>query len=143
MAIPCKWAKKEKEEKLFGYDPMERPYLAKETPITDLESFCKRVDELKACIKSCNGNIDWVSGKLKQDKVADVYGGIWDLLNDEDTKAIDEVLRKRLNAYIEQQKDLIHSCEDELDWLEMKMGVKENTGALHRDYNFDITKDHA
>ena len=74
-----------------------------------------------------------------------VSGGVWELLTEEDSKNIDNIIRKRIRSYISQQKDLIHTCQDELDWLQMKIGMGPCVGKNRFEtgvFNFDPHKDH-
>ena len=121
------------------------PFLEREKPIIDLNSLCDRIKELNKCIDQCKKDIDWAERKLGEDSTINVSGGVWELLTEEDSKNIDNIIKKRIRSYISQQKDLIHTCQDELDWLQMKIGIgpdvgnnRFKTGA----FNFDPHKDH-
>ena len=121
------------------------PFLEREKPITDLNSLCDRIKELNKCIDQCKKDIDWAERKLEEVNVINVSGGIWELLTEEDSKNIDNIIRKRIRSYIGQKKDLIHTCQDELDWLQMKIGMGPGVGKNSFEtgaFNFDPHKDH-
>lgn len=124
--------------------PAPIPFLEREKPITDLNSLCDRIKVLNECIDRCKKDIDWAEYKLRKDSNID-NRVVWELLTEEELKNVDDIIRKRLQSYIGQQKDLIHTCQDELDWLQMKIGMgspvlknKFESG----DFNFDPYKDH-
>ena len=121
------------------------PFLEREKSITDLNSLCDRIKDLNKCIDQCKKDIQWAEYKLRKDSNVDNRVGVWELLTEEELKNVDDIIRKRLQSYIGQQKDLIHTCQDELDWLQMKIGMgssvlknKFESG----DFNFDPYKDH-
>ena len=121
------------------------PFLERKEPITDLNSLCDRIKALNSCIDQCKKDIDWAEYKLRKDSNIDNRVGVWELLTEEELKNVDDIIRKRLQSYIGQQKDLIHTCQDELDWLQVKVGMgssvlknKFESG----DFNFDPYKDH-
>lgn len=125
--------------------PAPIPFLEREKPITDLNSLCDRIKALNKCIDQCKESIDWAENKLKGDGLISASRVVWELLTEEDSKNIDNIIRKRIRSYIGQQKDLIHTCQDELDWLQMKIGMgssvlknKFESG----DFNFDPYKYH-
>lgn len=124
--------------------PAPIPFLEREKPIKDLNSLCDRIKALNECIDRCKKDIDWAEYKLRKDSNID-NRVVWELLTEEELKNVDDIIRKRLQSYIGQQKDLIHTCQDELDWLQMKIGMgspvlknKFESG----DFNFDPHKDH-
>ena len=125
--------------------PAPIPFLERKEPITDLNSLCDRIKALNSCIDQCKKDIQWVEYKLRKDSNIDNRVGVWELLTEEELKNVDDIIRKRLQSYISHQKDLIHTCQDELDWLQMKVGMgssvlknKFESG----DFNFDPCKDH-
>ena len=142
------FGKKEKSSQEIIEDvvsPAPIPFLEREKPITDLNSLCDRIKALNKCIDRCKKDIDWAECKLRKDSNIDNRVGVWELLTEEELKNVDDIIRKRLRSYIGQQKDLIHTCQDELDWLQMKIGMgspvlknKFESG----DFNFDPYKDH-
>ena len=142
------FGKKEKSSQEIIEDvvsPAPIPFLERKEPITDLNSLCDRIKALNSCIDQCKKDIHWAEYKLGKDSNIDNRVGVWELLTEEELKNVDDVIRKRLQSYIGQQKDLIHTCQDELDWLQMKIGmgpgVRKNmfeTGS----FNFDPYKDH-
>lgn len=145
------FGKKEKIEKSSQeiiedvVSPAPIPFLEREKPITDLNSLCDRIKALNNCIDQCKENIPWAEYKLRKNSNIDNRAGVWELLTEEDSKNIDNIIKKRIRSYISQQKDLIHTCQDELDWLQMKIGMgspvlknKFESG----DFNFDPYKDH-
>lgn len=145
------FGKKEKIEKSSQeiiedvVSPAPIPFLEREKPITDLNSLCDRIKALNKCIDRCKKDIDWAEYKLRKDSNIDNRVGVWELLTEGELKNVDDIIRKRLQSYIGQQKDLIHTCQDELDWLQMKIGMgspvlknKFESG----DFNFDPYKDH-
>lgn len=142
------FGKKEKSSQEIIEDvvsPAPIPFLEREKPITDLNSLCDRIKALNKCIDRCKKDIDWAEYKLRKDSNIDNRVGVWELLTEEELKNVDDIIRKRLQSYIGQQKDLIHTCQDELDWLQMKIGMgspvlknKFESG----DFNFDPHKDH-
>lgn len=121
------------------------PFLEREKPITDLNSLCDRIKALNKCIDQSQRDLDWAESKLEDDDLINVSGGVWELLTEEETKAINGVIRYRLEVYVAHQKDLIHTCQDELDWLQMKVGMGPNLGKNMFElgsFNFDPHKDH-
>lgn len=140
------FGKKEKSSQEIIEDvvsPAPIPFLERKEPITDLNSLCDRIKDLNKCIDRCKKDIDWAEYKLRKDSNNRV--GVWELLTEEELKNVDDIIRKRLQSYIGQQKDLIHTCQDELDWLQVKVGMgssvlknKFESG----DFNFDPHKDH-
>ena len=142
------FGKKEKPSQEIIEDvvsPAPIPFLERKEPITDLNSLCDRIKALNNCIDKCKEDIHWAEYKLRKDSNIDNRVGVWELLTEEELKNVDDIIRKRLQSYIDQQKDLIHTCQDELDWLQMKIGMgssvlknKFESG----DFNFDPCKDH-
>ena len=142
------FGKKEKSSQEIIEDvvsPAPIPFLERKEPITDLNSLCDRIKDLNKCIDQCKKDIQWAEYKLRKDSNVDNRVGVWELLTEEELKNVDDIIRKRLQSYIDQQKDLIHTCQDELDWLQMKVGMgssvlknKFESG----DFNFDPHKDH-
>ena len=125
--------------------PTPIPFLEREKPITDLNSLCSRIGELNNCIDRCKREVNWAESKLEDDGLINVSGGVWELLTEEEIKSINDIIRHRLEVYAAHQKDLMHTCQDELDWLQMKIGMgspvlknKFKSG----DFNFDPYKDH-
>lgn len=55
--------------------------------------------------------------------------------------ATKEIITTAINKKISYNNELIHTCEDELDWLENKMRVSQNHPGW-TDYNFNPEKDH-
>ena len=125
--------------------PAPIPFLERKEPITDLNSLCDRIKELNKCIEQCKKDIDWAERKLGEDSTINIYGGVLEILTEEDSKNIDNIVRNRIRSYIGQQKDLIHTCQDELDWLQMKIGMgpslRKNMFEAGS-FNFDPYKDH-
>lgn len=131
------------------------PFLEREKPITDLESLMLRVNNLTTQINKSNGNIKELEYKIEK-----LESGI-NFIN-MDTQAhssvtvcpsdypeIVENFRLSLivscKGKIEREKDLIHTCQDELDWLQMKIGMGPNLGKNMFEtgsFNFDPYKDH-
>lgn len=145
------FGKKEKIEKSSQeiiedvVSPAPIPFLEREKPITDLNSLCDRIKALNKCIDRCKRDLDWAESKLEDDDLIKVSGGVWELLTEEELKNVDDVIRKRLQSYTGQQKDLIHTCQDELDWLQMKIGMGPGVGKNMFEtgsFNFDPYKDH-
>lgn len=142
------FGKKEKSSQEIIEDvvsPAPIPFLERKEPIIDLNSLCDRIKALNSCIDRCKKDIDWAEYKLRKDSNIDNRVGVWELLTEEELKNVDDIIRKRLQSYIGQRKDLIHTCQDELDWLQMKVGMgssvlknKFESG----DFNFDPHKDH-
>ena len=142
------FGKKEKSSQEIIKDavsPAPIPFLERKEPITDLNSLCDRIKALNSCIDQCKKDIQWTEYKLRKDSNIDNRVGVWELLTEEELKNVDDIIRKRLQSYIGQQKDLIHTCQDELDWLQVKVGMgspvlknKFESG----DFNFDPHKDH-
>lgn len=125
--------------------PAPIPFLEREKPITDLNSLCDRIKALNKCIDRCKEDIDWAERKLEEDGTINISGGVWELLTEGELKNVDDIIRKRLQSYIGQQKDLIHTCQDELDWLQMKIGMGPGVGKNMFEtgsFNFDPYKDH-
>lgn len=147
------WDSKEKKMKPGEADkvlkdlatPTPIPFLEREKPITDLNSLCYRIKELNRCIDQSKRDLDWAESKLEDDDLINVSGGVWELLTEEETKSINGVIRYRLEVYVAHQKDLIHTCQDELDWLQMKVGMGPSLGKNMFEtgsFNFDPYKDH-
>lgn len=145
------FGKKEKIEKSSQeiiedvVSPAPIPFLEREKPITDLNSLCDRIKALNKCIDRCKEDIDWAEYKLREYSTTSISGGVWDILTEEDSKSIDNIIKERLQSYISQQKDLIHTCQDELDWLQMKIGMGPGVGKNMFEtgsFNFDPYKDH-
>lgn len=142
------FGKKEKSSQEIIEDvvsPAPIPFLERKKPITDLNSLCDRIKELNRCIDLCKRDLNWAESKLEDDDLINISGGVWELLTEEETKSIKGVIRKRLQNYIGQQKDLIHTCQDELDWLQMKIGMGPGVGKNMFEtgsFNFDPYKDH-
>lgn len=145
------FGKKEKIEKSSQeiiedvVSPAPIPFLEREKPITDLNSLCDRIKSLNRCIDRCKKDIDWAENKLEGDSLINASGLVWELLTEEDSKNIDNIIRKRIRSYIGQQKDLIHTCQDELDWLQMKIGMGPGVGKNMFEtgsFNFDPHKNH-
>lgn len=142
------FGKKEKSSQEIIEDvvsPAPIPFLERKKPITDLNSLCDRIKELNRCIDLCKRDLNWAESKLEDDDLINTSGGVWELLTEDETKSINGVIRHRLESYVAYQKELIHTCQDELDWLEMKVGLSPNlrtnmfkTGS----FNFDPYKDH-
>lgn len=145
------FGKKEKIEKSSQeiiedvVSPAPIPFLEREKPITDLNSLCDRIKALNKCIDQCKKDIDWAEHKLEEDGTINISGGVWELLTEGELKNVDGIIKKRLQSYIGQQKDLIHTCQDELDWLQMKIGMGPGVGKNMFEtgsFNFDPYKDH-
>ena len=142
------FGKKEKSSQEIIEDavsPAPIPFLERKEPITDLNSLCDRIKELNRCIDLCKGDLNWAESKLEEDSAINVSGGVWEILTEEELKTIDDIIRKRLQSYIGHQKDLIHTCQDELDWLQMKIGMGPGVGKNMFEtgsFNFDPYKDH-
>ena len=142
------FGKKEKPSQEIIEDvvsPAPIPFLEREKPITDLNSLCDRIKALNRCIDRCKEDIDWAENKLEGDSLINASGLVWELLTEEDSKNIDNIIRKRIRSYIGQQKDLIHTCQDELDWLQMKIGMGPGVGKNMFEtgsFNFDPYKNH-
>lgn len=142
------FGKKEKSRQEIIEDvvsPAPIPFLERKEPITDLNSLCDRIKELNRCIDLCKRDLNWAESKLEEDSAINVSGGVWELLTEEELKNVDDIIRKRLRSYIGHQKDLIHTCQDELDWLQMKIGMGPGVGKNMFEtgsFNFDPYKDH-
>lgn len=145
------FGKKEKIEKSSQgviedvVSPAPIPFLEREKPITDLNSLSDRVKALNNCIDQCKKDIHWAEYKLRKDSNIDNRVGVWELLTEEELKNVDDIIRERIRNYISHQKDLIHTCQDELDWLQMRVGMGPGVGKNMfetRSFNFDPYKDH-
>ena len=142
------FGKKEKSSQEIIEDavsPAPIPFLEREKPIADLNSLCDRIKALNKCIDHCKEGVNWAESKLEEDSAIKVSGGVWEILTEEELKTIDDIIRKRLQSYIGHQKDLIHTCQDELDWLQMKIGMGPGVGKNMFEtgsFNFDPYKDH-
>lgn len=143
------FGKKEKIEK-SGQEVIEDvvspapiPFLEREKPITDLNSLCDRIKALNKCIDRCKEDIKWAESKLESP--THLNESVWELLTEDSKNEIDNIIKKRLRSYISHQKDLIHTCQDELDWLQMKIGMGPGVGKNMFEtgsFNFDPYKDH-
>ena len=142
------FGKKEKSSQEIIEDvvsPAPIPFLERKEPITDLNSLCDRIKELNRCIDLCKRDLNWAESKLEEDSAINVSGGVWEILTEEELKTIDDIIRKRLQSYIGHQKGLIHTCQDELDWLQMRIGMGPCVGKNMFEagsFNFDPYKDH-
>ena len=142
------FGKKEKSSQEIIEDvvsPAPIPFLERKEPITGLNSLCDRIKELNRCIDLCKRDLNWAESKLEDDDLINISGGVWEILTEEELKTIDDIIRKRLQSYIGHQKDLIHTCQDELDWLQMKIGMGPGVGKNMFEtgsFNFDPYKDH-
>ena len=142
------FGKKEKSSQEIIEDvvsPAPIPFLEREKPITDLNSLCDRIKSLNNCIDQCKKDIHWAEYKLREYSTTSINEGVWELLTEEDSKNIDNIIKKRIQSYIGQQKDLIHTCQDELDWLQMKIGMGPGVGKNMFEtgsFNFDPHKNH-
>lgn len=145
------FGKKEKIEKSSQeiiedvVSPAPIPFLEREKPITDLNSLCDRIKALNKCIDHCKKDVDWAESKLEDEDLIHTSGRVWEILTEEETKSINEVIRHRLEVYAAYLKDLIHTCQDELDWLQMKIGMGPGVGKNMFEtgsFNFDPHKNH-
>ena len=131
------------------------PFLERKRPITDLESLMERVTDLTTQIRRSNENISELEYKIEKLEKGISYihmdnkGGLSVPVSPSDYPEIVENFRLSLitscKGKIERERDLIHTCQDELDWLQMKIGTgspvlknKFESG----DFNFDPYKDH-
>lgn len=131
-----------------------RPFIPPEKPITNLETFTARVKQLEKIIGDCNYNLREydryinslgdpnVGWRLEKNTIsADPF-----YFNSSQNAEIDKAVREAIVGYWSGQrvyyKELIHTCEDELEWLEAKMRFNDNVVG-HINYNFDPNKDHA
>ncbi len=142
------FGKKEKSSQEIIKDvvsPAPIPFLERKEPITDLNSLCNRIKALNNCIDQCKEDILWTECKLRKDSNIDSRGGVWELLTEEELKNVDDIIRKRLQSYVAHQKELIHTCQDELDWLQMRIGMGPGVGKNMFEtgsFNFDPYKNH-
>ena len=145
------FGKKEKIEKSSQeiiedvVSPAPIPFLEREKPITDLNSLCDRIKALNKCIDHCKKDVDWAESKLEDEDLIHTSGRVWEILTEEETKSINEVIRHRLEVYAAYLNDLIHTCQDELDWLQMKIGMGPGVGKNMFEtgsFNFDPHKNH-
>ena len=145
------FGKKEKIEKSSQeiiedvVSPAPIPFLERGKPITDLNSLCDRIKALNKCIDHCKKDVDWAESKLEDEDLIHTSGRVWEILTEEETKSINEVIRHRLEVYAAYLKDLIHTCQDELDWLQMKIGMGPGVGKNMFEtgsFNFDPHKNH-
>lgn len=140
------FGKKEKSSQEIIEDvvsPAPIPFLEREKPITDLNSLCDRIKELNNCIDRCKEDIKWAESRLESPTC--LNESVWELLTEDSKNEIDNIIKKRLRSYISHQKDLIHTCQDELDWLQMKIGMGPGVGKNMFEtgsFNFDPYKDH-
>lgn len=140
------FGKKEKPSQEIIEDvvsPAPIPFLERKEPITDLNSLCDRIKELNKCIDRCKEDIKWAESKLESPTY--LNESVWELLTEDSKNEIDNIIKKRLRSYIGHQKDWIHTCQDELDWLQMKIGMGPGVGKNMFEtgsFNFDPYKDH-
>ena len=142
------FGKKEKSSQEIIEDvvsPAPIPFLEREKPIADLNSLCDRIKALNKCIDHCKEGVNWAESKLEDDDLINISGGVWEILTEDETKSIKGVIRHRLESYVAYQKGLIHTCQDELDWLQMRIGMGPCVGKNMFEagsFNFDPYKDH-
>ena len=142
------FGKKEKSSQEIIEDavsPAPIPFLERKEPITDLNSLYDRIKELNRCIDLCKRDLNWAESKLEDDDLINISGGVWEILTEDETKSIKGVIRRRLKSYVAYQKELIHTCQDELDWLQMRIGMGPCVGKNMFEagsFNFDPYKDH-
>lgn len=136
--------------------PTPRPFLEPEEPITSLETFFKRVKQLKNGIEYSKSSIKDIEESIAALNNPDTewrmerngYGGECFYFHSTDNREIDQKVRKMItehwNSRLAYYKDLIHTCEDELDWLESKMttGPSFQNRFESGSFNFDPNKDH-
>ena len=152
-------------EELLKQKP--RPFLERANPITDLDSLYERIKDLKTCIHDNQKKISCWNDYITNISDPDAS---WIIERDNKamqpfysysshekpfyfysshSKEIDNVVRHLLINYwknnIRYNEELIHTCEDELDWLEMKIGISPNYKKNMFDagsFNFDPAKNH-
>lgn len=130
------------------------PFLEREKPITDLESLALRVELLYVQIKKSKENILELEYKIKKleegissIKIITTYD-VFTLYHKDYLEIIDTWKLEIIGAWkseIQREKDLIHTCQDELDWLQMKVAIGPNIRKNRfesGDFNFDPNKDH-
>ena len=133
------------------------PFLKREKSITDLESLFERIGNLKHQIDKSNKFIKELEYKIEKlesgitfiDIDTKAYSSVSVCVNPSDYSIIVENFRLSLiiscKDKIERERDLIHTCQDELDWLQMKIGMGPGVGKNMFEtgsFNFDPHKDH-
>ena len=129
-------------------------FLPHEKPIDDIMSFCARVSALKECISDANLSIKDMNEKKERLNKSEfrietnsfgtycLYHDTSNYKSEEFNKKVRDELNKIYDSNILKNQELIHTCEDELEWLSLKLNGIDNrfkTGA----YMIDPTKNHA
>ena len=131
------------------------PFLERRRPITDLESLMERVTDLTTQIRRSNENISELEYKIEKLEKGISYihmdnkGGLSISVSPSDHPEIVENFRLSLitscKGKIVREKNLIHTCQDELEWLETKIGTGPHLGRNRFElgsFNFNPMEDH-
>lgn len=131
------------------------PFLEREGSITDLKSLMLRVTNLITQIRKSTELISDLKYQIEKLENGISYVRMDDNcrrdipISPSDYPEVVETFRLSLiescKCKIEKERDMIHTCQDELDWLEMKVGMGPNLGKNMfetRSFDFDPTKDH-
>lgn len=137
--------------------PAKRLFLARKRDISDLETLVARIKELKNCIDDCYSAIlsysDYIEGlnegsfRIERNSSCCKFFYYYEKDAEGNTDPeLNEVIRAGLLKFwtskIEEKKELIHTCEDELDWITVKIqGLNQQLS--NGSFNFDPEKDHA
>lgn len=135
------------------------PFLPRECDITDLDSLTNRVTQLKRCISDCVKEVEelrkYKKNALQEDLKFVVYNdrsNYFDYRSSSDSankitnKKIVDAIVESYNYRIRYLEELIHTCDDELKWLEMKVGIGPHIGKSMFElgsFNFEPNKNHA
>lgn len=131
-----------------------RPFVPPKEQITNLDTFLKRTEQLKTEIGTCQAAIISLAEYIESlsdpktewriEKNSVSANSFWFYSNQ--NAKIDAEVRKIIVSYWKSQiiyyKELKHTCEDELDWLERKMGLNGLAQGL-QNYNFNPNENHA
>lgn len=131
------------------------PFLEREKSITDLDSLVERIGNLKVQIQKSKEKIqtyEYMIEKLENGingiHINTFHNSSVPLYPSDYPESIETFrlsLIESCKCKIEKERDMIHTCQDELDWLEMKVGMGPSLGKNMfeaRSFDFDPTKDH-
>lgn len=107
-------------------EQIKKPFLERETDITDLKTLNNRINALERCISNCDediirytNNIDSLGSTHFEISMLKYMSG----LDNKTDAAIITALTEYLQGKILEAKELKQSCNDELHWLEVRIGI--------------------
>ena len=116
--------------------PSKRPFLERKEDITDLRTLTNRVQYLyeeiereKSHIRSLEDdlanfktlNMDMSVTVGPRDHSFCLHANSWKNTYDQCRAAVSEILCNQIESRIKYSKELIHTCEDEIDWLNARI----------------------